>query len=172
MKSKKSQIKQFLSESNKIEGVYDQDSLQQAQYAWDYLIKQNTLTIDVILKTHKILMLNQPLQPNEKGYFRKRPVYIGGREGVYWEDIPKAIKQWIVNVNDIVVNGQNESEIFLERIIKEQHVTYETIHGFIDGNGRTGRIFLNWTRVKVGLPLLIIHEGVEQMAYYAWFKKN
>ena len=82
MKYKKSQIKEFLSESNKIEGVYDRDSLQQAQYAWDYLIEQDTLTIDVVLKTHKILMLNQPLQPNEKGYFRTCPVYIGGREAM------------------------------------------------------------------------------------------
>ncbi len=52
---------------------------------------------------------------------------------------------------------------------KELHVMYERIHPFLDGNGRTGRIFMNWTRVKrCKLPVLVIKEE-ERQEYYKWF---
>ena len=57
-----------------------------------------------------------------------------------------------------------------EYISKTLHVKYEKIHPFVDGNGRTGRIFMNWWRIKNNLPILVIHEGKEQMDYYKWFK--
>ena len=87
--------KEFLKESNAIERVYDDDSLQQAIYAWEYLIGEDVLTSGVILKTHKILMLHQNLLPNEKGYFRKCAVYIGGREAIDYNVIPDRIDLWI-----------------------------------------------------------------------------
>lgn len=159
----------FLGESNNIENVWDGDSLAQAIFAWEYIIGETELTPKAILKTHKILMLHQKLMPDKKGYFRKVPVWVDSREGLDWEIIPVAIKQWCLSVTDLIVNGQNESKIYLERMINEQHIKYEKIHPFIDGNGRTGRIFLNWTRVKLTLPILIIKEK-EKQAYYNWFK--
>ncbi len=59
-----------------------------------------------------------------------------------------------------------------ERYSKMLHVEYERIHPFVDGNGRTGRMFMNWWRMKNGLPVLVIHEGEEQMDYYQWFKDS
>lgn len=164
------EITEFLKESNAIEGVYDADSFRQALYAWLYLSKVKELTMNDILKTHKILMLHQNLQPNEKGYFRKVPVYIGGHEGIDYIKIDETLKQLVYNINDVVQNGKRESQIFLERITKEHHVKYEKIHPFVDGNGRTGRMIMNWERLRMKLPLLIIHEGEEQMEYYKWFK--
>ena len=75
-------IIEFLKESNAIEGVYDSDSLKQAIYAWEYISAQDEITPHDVLRTHKILMLNQKLLPDEKGYFRHCKVYIGGREGM------------------------------------------------------------------------------------------
>lgn len=46
----------FLKESNAIEGVYDSDSLVQARFAWDYLVKQKKLTTSVNLKVHKVVL--------------------------------------------------------------------------------------------------------------------
>lgn len=54
-------------------------------------------------------------------------------------------------------------------MMKNHHVEYEIIHPFVDGNGRTGRMFMNWERLKGGLPILVIHEGEEQQEYYKWF---
>lgn len=159
----------FLRESNAIEGVYDDDSLQQAIYAWEYLIEQKELTVHDVLRTHKILMLNHKLLPDEKGYFRHCAVFIGGTQGIHYEKVPKAIREWVhdMNINSIFRSDTNED---IEEISKQLHVQYEKIHPFVDGNGRTGRMFMNWWRIKNGLPILVIHEGNEQLEYYKWFK--
>ncbi len=148
---------EFLKESNAIESVYDEDSLMQALEAWNYLKDQKELTHGVILKTHKILMLNQPLRPHEKGYYRKVPVYIGGKQ-VRWENIEVLLDDFIEEMNQ---GGGEEQSKWL-------HVEYEKIHPFVDGNGRTGRQFMNWWRLKNGLPILVIKES-EKHAYYKWF---
>lgn len=162
-------IKEFLKESNAIEGVYDEDSLNQAKFAWEYLSKQKSLTPYVICKTHKILMLNQPILPSDKGYWRNKMVFIGRSARLEHSLIKEAIYHWCFNVDDAIKNGKKESEIWREEITKTHHIEYEKIHPFIDGNGRTGRIFMNWERLKFNLPLLIIHEGKEQLEYYKWF---
>ena len=150
----------FLRESNAIEGVFDEDSLIQAKYAWDYLMSEKVLTYDVLLKTHKILMLHQKLMPNEKGYFRTVQVYIGGHEALHFSQIRVALYGWLKLMNDELCS----------RDWKQLHIMYEGIHPFIDGNGRTGRMFMNWQRVRVGLPILTILND-EKREYYQWFEK-
>lgn len=158
---------EFLRESNAIEGVYDIDSLYQAKEAWKFLKGVKSLTIGDILKTHKILMLNQNLMPDEKGYFRKCKIYVGGREGVDFISIPERMGVWIDEMN-LDLNECPES--FKEEACRVEHICYELIHPFVDGNGRTGRMFMNWHRIRSGLPIVVIHEGKEQMDYYKWFK--
>lgn len=153
----------FLKESNAIEGIYDRESLDQALIAWEYLIKQDKLTIGVVLKTHKLLMLNQLIKGHERGYFRKRPVWIAGKMGLDHNQIESNIISWLLDVKTSVkIPGK------AGRHIKLDHITYEKIHPFIDGNGRTGRMFLNWTRLKAGLPILVIKASKRQ-EYYKWF---
>lgn len=155
---KNTEVDEFLRESNAIEGVFDEDSLQQAKYAWEYLIKQETLTTGVILKTHKILMLHQSLRPNEKGYWRCCQVWIGGREAPRWERILLMMGGWLLATK---YSRDEES-------IKEDHVQFEFIHPFVDGNGRVGRMLMNWQRLQQKLPLLVIKDS-EKQSYYRWF---
>ena len=150
-------LKKFLTESNAIESIYDDDSLKQAMYAWEYLIKQKEMSCGVVLKTHKILMLHQPLQPDEKGYFRHVGVWVAGREGISWPFIRDAMEAWCMNA------------WLYPKHWKDHHIRYEHIHPFVDGNGRTGRLFMNWQRLKAGLDILVIKES-EKYEYYKWFK--
>lgn len=157
---KQKEIDDFLRESNAIEGVYDSISLKQANRAWQYLMSKDELTSGVVLKTHKILMLHQNLFPNEKGYFRTVDVWIGGHKGSNPASVSFLIEMWVSVAN--VVKTENE--------IKDSHINYEGIHPFVDGNGRTGRLFLNWCRMKNKLPILIIKES-EKSEYYKWFRE-
>ena len=163
MKISKEEL-EFLDESNKIEEVYDKDSLDQAIKAWKFLIEEKSLTVHVLLKTHEILMKNQDLRPDERGFFRRVPVYIGGHEAMDFRKIPMAIGSWLEDVaTSIKVPGKDGENIRLD------HIEFERIHCWIDGNGRGGRIVLNWERVKAGLPILIIKES-EKQKYYEWFR--
>ena len=152
-------VEQFLSESNKIENVHDEGSLKQALYAWEYLKTQKEMNIGVVLKAHKILMLHQDLMPNEKGYFRRCQVWVGGKEGISFFKIREQMKIWCDNVN------------FKPQYWKSSHVAFERIHPFVDGNGRVGRLLMNWQRLKVGFPILAI-KASQRNKYYDWFKEK
>ena len=159
----KAQVDEFLRESNAIEGVYDDDSLEHARDAWDWLIGHKALTTRLVREVHKILMYNH-LYPHERGYFRSVEVRIGSGYGLPFVEVPKAMDKWVKDAMTSVSEPREDGK----HIILD-HITYEEIHPFVDGNGRTGRMFLNWARVKAGLPLLVI-KASEKQKYYSWFK--
>lgn len=151
-------IEEFLSESNAIEGVHDKHSFQDAENAWRYIIGERAITPSVIKHTHKILMERQKLDRKYVGQFRDCTVYVGDRECSPLL-LEKRIATWCKDISKAPADSW-----------KALHVAYERIHPFIDGNGRTGRMFMNWHRLKFGLPLLVIHVGREQREYYTWFQ--
>ena len=151
-------VKEFLKESNAIEGVYDSHSLKLAQMAWGFLISQDKLDDIIIKRTHFMLMKGK-LKGREIGYYRQRLVHVGGNWNKPWREIPDLMDSWIQSANVATT----------EKEIKTDHIWYEHIHPFVDGNGRTGRMFMNWQRMKEDLPVLIIKEK-EKLEYYKWFK--
>lgn len=153
-------VTEFLKESNAIEDVWDSKSLLQAIKAWQYIKTKKTLTIKNILKTHAILMEGK-LDPVETGAFRKRPVWIGGHEAPKWYVIPYQM--------DVLCGIMNKERT--EEEIQQDHIAFETLHFAIDGNGRTGRILMNWQRIKNGFPILVIKES-EKHKYYEWFRSQ
>jgi len=158
-------IKDFLEQSNNIENVWDLASYMQAVKAWSYLIKRNELTEKAILRTHAILMQDK-LDPEETGAYRKRAVWIGGHEAKPWYAIPFLMDEFIKRVNMVIDIDYSEQD--KETMCKSLHIQFESAHPFIDGNGRIGRILLNWTRLKYRLPILVIKEK-EKEKYYKWF---
>lgn len=153
----KKNLLKFLKESNAIERVYDIRSLELALEAWKYLRPHETLTRQNIQETHRLLM-REHLEGDDLGKFRTQPVFIGAGQGAEHSTIPTLISGWLDQANSDRKWPQ----------IKKSHVDYEKIHPFIDGNGRTGRIFMNWCRMKCGLPLLVIEEE-DKYSYYNWF---
>lgn len=150
----------FLRESNNVEDEWDDLALQDAILAWEYVKEQEKLTQEVVLETHRLLMQSRDtISDKDKGVFRDRKVYIGGHEGKPFYIVPDLINQWLIEANE----RSNDEES-----IKGNHCFYEAIHPFLDGNGRSGRLFMNWQRIKVGLPILIIKEK-EKFEYYKWF---
>ena len=161
------EIIEFLEQSNAIEGVTDGISLRDAMAAWEYLMTQDTLSTQTVRKVHKILMERQDLDNRYKGRYRICPVYIGNHEAMNFRLIQETLKEWCKMMNQPASHSAIDNELEA----KFRHVQYEKCHPFIDGNGRTGRMFMNWQRLrKLGLPLLTIHTGVEQYKYYEWFR--
>ncbi len=155
---------EFLRESNAIEGVYDAGSLLDSLAAWRYLRSKTVLTIPIVLEVQRILMENQPIPSTDKGAFRTCRIFVGNHEGVRWQHIPLAVQDWIGLMNFPVDYDKDGKEHHSKKL----HVTYEKIHPFLDGNGRTGRMFMNWWRLNNKLPLLTIKES-EKEDYYVWF---
>lgn len=153
------EIRKFLKESNLIEDVKDKDSIEQAVRAWNFLETVTQITIEDICTLHGILMLNQDLGFHEIGFIRKIPVYIGGDEAM----APGQVK---LSLETLAMRMWQHPENW-----RRHHIQFEKIHPFVDGNGRTGRMLMNWERLRVGLPVLTIKAGgEEQQEYYTWFQ--
>lgn len=147
---------EFLTQSNYIEG--EDDNIIQPARAWDLIKSLDHLSSVDICRAHKILMLDKPYPP-PRGYYRSVPqinVTIGGRAAPGWWLVDGLMSNWCLDYEAL---GWMQA-----------HVRFEHIHPFADGNGRMGRMLMNWQRRHEGLPLLIIHEGDEQRDYYKWFK--
>ena len=153
------QERDFLRESNAIEDVWDEESLERSIEAWLYIRDQPRLNSSNIKRTHRLLMKDK-VEKKYLGHYRDTAVFIGGRQGLPYWVIKESVRYWANQANLPMVAEQ----------IKEHHITYERIHPFIDGNGRTGRIFLNWQRLRNGLPILVIPENTKYVDYYKWFK--
>jgi Fic family protein len=152
----------FLSESNKIESEYSKEALNDAKQAWMMakLFSDESMSIDYILGIHRRLM--KRLNPRIAGKIRSCPVMIGGE--TKWNDREEIKEELRLLCNPGMYPISSES------LIKRWHIQFEYIHPFEDGNGRIGRILMNIQRLKIELPLLVIHEGKEQLNYYKWFE--
>jgi len=148
---------EFLKQSNWIEAVYDPPSLDDAVRAWKFLKKQKSLDIDVVEVVHRILMKRQSIPVDELGCYRKSEVMVSGVIQLKAILISQAMDVWFQNVFQYPEQW------------KDHHIQFEKIHPFIDGNGRVGRMLMNWERLRAGLPILVIR-GEDRPNYLLWFK--
>ncbi len=152
----------MLKESNAIEGEYDQASLDAALEAWDYLIDNydRDITVAGIKAAHAILMKPQDIEQKYKGDFRDVPVWIGGtKKSQPKVVIDSLVRDWCDRVNS---SDRNFDPVTL-------HVQFEQIHPFIDGNGRMGRLLLNWHLVNRNKAPLLVYTEADKRTYYRLF---
>lgn len=116
---------------------------------------------ELILLLHKMLILN--IDENIAGRFRKQYEYV--RVGTYIAPTPEHIEAMIDAV--LLEYSSSHKEYFLEKIAKF-HLEFEHIHPFCDGNGRIGRVLINYQLMCLGFPPIIIRDK-EKKLYYKSF---
>ena len=90
----------------------------------------------------------------------KRHDYVTGREeiGAAPEDVSEEIAELLNEIQDVSDEKALTAAAYF-------HVKFENIHPFADGNGRTGRLLMNYFLVLHRHPPIVIHEE-DRRAYF------
>ena len=146
-----------------IREVYEAKNL--AKTAESLLEKNKSrLNIKLILYLHKTLLTN--IDDNIAGRFRvgKEWVRVGNHLGANPRFVPSLMQELVDNYN------QNKISYFLDAVA-HFHAELETIHPFVDGNGRMGRVLINLQLLNLGFPPIIIQNKSKHTEYYPLFTK-
>jgi Fic family protein len=142
-------LQEFITESNLIEGItreriqtiyegYKEPEWDGHYNALNYMMEnqfQKNIDTNDIKNMHK-LMMHDLL--NNAGEYRKGIIHIGKKGGPHARHVNKLMNE----LENRIVDDMNYNDIF------NIHYMFENIHPFSDGNGRTGRLLLNWLTLK------------------------
>lgn len=107
--------------------------------------------------------INRDIKNTES--YRAVQVFIQGSELIppESEKVPNLMMYYIYNYN------HDEQDIFFK--IVRYHIEFEKIHPFEDGNGRTGRLLLNYELLKNNLPPVVIAKE-DRVRYFEFLRNN
>lgn len=114
-----------------------------------------------LLKWHEEIF--KDTKPDIAGRFRNYLVRVGPYVAPDWRNVEKLMKQLIAFVN--------ESQLNSVELAARAHFVFEKIHPFGDGNGRIGRLLMNYVLWKNGYPMLII-EYAKRKSYYKALQRS
>lgn len=129
--------------------------------------EQQPITFRLITELHQALMTSGRGISRSPGEFRKNQVWIGGHRADEATFVPPPATH-IADCWAALEQFINDMPEATDPLIKAAlvHVQFETIHPFLDGNGRLGRLLI---------PLILVEAGVlhEPLLYLSvFFKKH
>ena len=129
-------------------------------YVEEIVGRQEPLTEWQIKNIHRLIL--KGIDDEHAGVYRKENVIIGGAVHIPPEavQVPLQMEQFIRWYDG---KGQQLHPVERAAVV---HIDFVKIHPFIDGNGRTARLLLNFELMKSGYPPIVI-ENDSRADYYA-----
>ena len=138
------------------------------------LAKTLPITQRLVLQVHATLLRGVRGEEKSPGEFRRTPVWVGHTGATpdtavfvppLPAHLPELMQDWEIFVND---EGRALPPLIQAALM---HYQFETIHPFLDGNGRIGRLLINlllMERDRLAMPLLYLSNYFEthRDAYY------
>ena len=116
-----------------------------------------------ILKIHEIIL--DKIDKENAGIYRRVPVRISGSAVV----LPNPRKVQTL-MDEFLSWITKENKMHAVQLAAEAHYRFVTIHPFVDGNGRTGRLLMNMILLMKGFPPAIIRKN-DRLAYIKSLEK-
>lgn len=131
--------------------------------AFDFVVeltKNNVPMSENIIKQIHYLLLTD--KRDDRGVYRRVPVRIMGAKH-------EPVQPYLIEpkMEQLMVDYANNTEHIVTKLARF-HIEFEGIHPFIDGNGRTGRLLVNFEFMKEGFPPIDI-KFTDRIAYYNAF---
>lgn len=137
--------------------------------AFDYMLSyKGDMSTEFICQLHKLVVQNTLKEEliSEIGKYRTLQVYIKGRD--WMPPKPQEVAQEMKTL--LSWYAKNNKKLHPLILATYFHVAFETIHPFVDGNGRVGRLLMNFILHKFGYPMINIPNKIK-FRYYESLKE-
>ncbi len=146
-----------------IREVFEAKNLARLMQYMESKVQEAELSKENILLFHKMLIDN--IDDNIAGRFRKKSEYV--RVGTHIAPAPEHVERMM---EEILIEYSSNHDTYITDKIARFHLDFETIHPFCDGNGRIGRVIINYQLMRLGFPPIIVRDK-EKKIYYRSFSE-
>ena len=154
-------LEQALSRDVSVREVYEAKNLARVTEYKRARAEDSELDEELILLLHRMLIGG--IDDAIAGRFRRQGEYV--RVGMHIAPAPEHVERMMENI--LITYSSDLDSYCLDKIARF-HLDFETIHPFCDGNGRIGRVIINFQLLQLGLPRLIVRNS-EKETYYRAF---
>ena len=123
--------------------------------------EDSELDEELILLLHRMLIGG--IDDAIAGRFRRQGEYV--RVGTHIAPAPEHVERMLEN---ILIEYSSDLDSYCLDKVARFHLDFETIHPFCDGNGRIGRVIINFQLLQLGLPRIIIRNSDKERYYRAF----